>query len=732
MALLAQLANEYLREHNRYSGDGKPGAPAAPLPVGDPQSGRYNPSKQDLRRIFGAVDDTLVAALAAQAAAEAARDLAQGYTSDAVSQGNVPLYSTRNAVQSLEIPEGMSSLRVSGHATVGDGGAALYKRVVSEPSHAGKVQSDDGAWWEIAERVLSPVMLGAVADGSTDDYPAVQATLDVAAATGARVHFPEGVFKMTSGSPKVSSNTVITGEGKGKSILVQPNYYSYERPGSYVKASVVDWNGLWMDVGTSNVDISGLELRGPFWQPDDAGYTSNPVENWPASNGIHVRGSDYQWRKSLTITGESFNVRVHDCHLEGWAEDAIQCDMVTHLWVERNTIARCGRGGFRGYSCVHSWVQHNSIDTLSPGDYLNNGNRMYGIEFTRTYQSGVRASADFWVVGNRVRNCLQWKGMGTHGGQRGRFLHNDIIDCHHGIGIDKGGFEEGTGIAPPRDIQIVGNRILRSAAGDETEGNGEGGAGHAIFVTAHDGTSTHLGHHLVVSDNICEGWGCENLNGGAWIGNWAAVTVGPNVWRTSFGMAIRLRDTVIALNLGPQTIRGVTRSSGGNQRGVSVEASTITGIVCPQMIENVSATELTAIFLANDSAVTVQDGHSLRNTGGGTINECNIPANDRSGPMTLGALAVGRITVAGDDSVTINGHRNIVSCVRNSEGNFTVTLAKGGSGATTIFPIASSISTGGALICHATAAGADSITVITRDTSGTLTDGGFVLHVFGF
>ena len=579
---------------------------------------------------------------------------------------------------------------------------------------------------------LNPYAFGAAGDGVADDYPSIQAMLDAAASTGTRVHFPAGVFKLTSGSPKVSSNTVVTGEGKGKSILVQPNYFSYDRgTDPYVKGDVVDWNALWMDVGTENVDISGIELRGPFWQPDDAGYTSTPVENWPASNGIHVRGADYQWRQGLSITGESFNIRIHDCHLEGWAEDAIQCDMVTHLWVERNTIARCGRGGFRGYSCVHAWVQHNSIDTLSPGDYLNNGNRMYGIEFTRTYQSGVRTSSDFWVIANRVRNCLQWKGMGTHGGQRGNFLYNDIIDCHHGIGVDKGGFDAPAGISPPRDIKIIGNRILRAAAGDVTEGNGEGGAGHAIFVTAHDGTSTHLGHHLVVSDNICEGWGCENLNGGAWIGNWAAVTIGPNVWRNCFGTAIRLRDTIIALNLGPQTIRGVTRSAAGNQRGIGVEASTVTGIIGPQMIENVSATELTAVYLANSSSLVVQDGHALVNTGGGSVKECNIPANDLSGPMTIGAMAVARVNVGGDDSVTVAGHRNVVSAERNSEGTFTVTLARAGSSTSTIFPIAAGVD-GSFIGCQAIAASTSTVTVLTKDAAGTLTDSSFMLHVFGY
>ena len=41
------------RDHNRYTGDGLPGAPVnAPLPVGDPSSGHFNPSKSDIRELL--------------------------------------------------------------------------------------------------------------------------------------------------------------------------------------------------------------------------------------------------------------------------------------------------------------------------------------------------------------------------------------------------------------------------------------------------------------------------------------------------------------------------------------------------------------------------------------------------------------------------------------------------------------------------------------------------------
>lgn len=604
-----------------------------------------------------------------------------GFEADVFHPANQKSFTT-SEITGRAVPTAVTSLKTSGYATPGDLGGATFVRISTPtPAEAWHKQSSDGAWWQIAEAVLNPYMFGAAGDGVADDYPVLQALFDAASALSARVHISEGTYKLTSGSPQVFSNTVVTGDGKGRSILVQPNYYSYVRPGPYVKENVVDWNALWMDINTSNVDISGLELRGPFWQPDDAGYTANPVQSWPASNGIAVRGADYQYRKGLPYTGENFDISVHHCHLEGWAEDAVQTDMVTNVRVERNTMTHCGRGGHRGYSCVNGWSAFNDISHLFPGDYLNNGNRMYGVEYTRTYAAGVRASTSWWIYANKIDDCPYWKGVGTHGGTEGYVLFNDIIDCHHGIGVDKGGFEAGTGIAPPRDIKIIGNRVRRVAPGNGTEGNGEGGAGHAIFIVAHDGTSTHMGRNLVVEGNIFEGWGCENLNGGAWIGNWDGVVIGPNVWRNNFGSAIRLRDTVTNINIGPQTFVGVTRSAGGNQRAISIENGAVSGVIGPQVIENTSATALTAFFLNNPNAgagMTIQDGHSFINSGGGSITKSNLPLNERGGPFNTSPVAAAYVTVGTGGPASAIGP-GITNVTWESTGVVLITLSESAS-----------------------------------------------------
>lgn len=51
-------------------------------------------------------------------------------------------------------------VRADGYATSGDGGAAIYQRVASEPAHPGKFKSADGAWWEIDAAILQSRLFG--------------------------------------------------------------------------------------------------------------------------------------------------------------------------------------------------------------------------------------------------------------------------------------------------------------------------------------------------------------------------------------------------------------------------------------------------------------------------------------------------------------------------------------------------------------------------------------------
>lgn len=88
---------------------------------------------------------------------------------------------TTSVVSTKHIPSPVMAFRTSGYNTPGDGGACLYNRVDDEPTHAGKVQSADGSWWEIAETSPTPAMFGARAyDATFDSAAAIQSAYGVA------------------------------------------------------------------------------------------------------------------------------------------------------------------------------------------------------------------------------------------------------------------------------------------------------------------------------------------------------------------------------------------------------------------------------------------------------------------------------------------------------------------------------------------------------------------------
>jgi len=145
----------------------------------------------------------LVAVGSSQAEAEDAADRAEAAAAAAeaaLSSIVTTSFATMSAAMAYEPTVAPTYLRIEGYAAVGDGGGALYKKVVSEPSHAGKfsITLDDGVtvvWYEIAETEIFPEMFGAKRDGATDDQPAIQNAINFSR----RTFFREGTYLLNSG-----------------------------------------------------------------------------------------------------------------------------------------------------------------------------------------------------------------------------------------------------------------------------------------------------------------------------------------------------------------------------------------------------------------------------------------------------------------------------------------------------------------------------------------------------
>ena len=139
---MPRIVDVNIRDHVRYTGDGLPNEPVnAPLPIGDPSSGVYHPTKRDLREAIGDIEgDRLLAEAAAAAAVQAMID-AQGATMFAANRDallantdpNIPagaIFATRAEGYSYEVVASEGDLVTAGGVelrVVADGGRTDVK-----------------------------------------------------------------------------------------------------------------------------------------------------------------------------------------------------------------------------------------------------------------------------------------------------------------------------------------------------------------------------------------------------------------------------------------------------------------------------------------------------------------------------------------------------------------------------------------------------------------------------
>jgi len=123
-------------------------------------------------------------------------------------------FASRAQVTGTSIDPQITHLNTAGYHVAGDGGHALYVRAGSEPGHAGKVQSSDGAWWEIAGYHINPLQFGAQIGASLDNAASWQAAMDLvtdrisALNYGGVVQQPAGNFRFDS-ALQASSGVIL-------------------------------------------------------------------------------------------------------------------------------------------------------------------------------------------------------------------------------------------------------------------------------------------------------------------------------------------------------------------------------------------------------------------------------------------------------------------------------------------------------------------------------------------
>lgn len=84
-------------------------------------------------------------------------------------------YALRADLEAATPASAVKVVHVYGRSAVDDNGGGSYKRVGSQPTHAAKIQSADGQWWELVTGApVTPEMFGSTGVASTDE-PALAA-----------------------------------------------------------------------------------------------------------------------------------------------------------------------------------------------------------------------------------------------------------------------------------------------------------------------------------------------------------------------------------------------------------------------------------------------------------------------------------------------------------------------------------------------------------------------------
>lgn len=338
-------------------------------------------------------------------------DRRQQSSGRSVEASTVP--SRASAVRSAANPDSQV-LKTFGYSSAGDGGGALYKKVVSEPSHAGKLRSADGVWWELAEQVLSPQMFGAKGDGVTDDWPAFQAMFAMRlpngkknAPKGPKVFIPSGAYKLASigvNGIQLKAETHIQGEHGGMGNAFQGTELIF--PADCVGICVNRFDTIDGGVesaatgGADGSSIRNIAMTGALgsdlrahgiWLRARATVENVTIRNF-TGDGVHIRAGA---RASASVRGNAnswfLNVmRVQNCGRDGYFVDGADANSGLAIGCSAQNN---GRWGFYDSSFLgNTWVGCHSAGNGTAGAGINGSRKSSFVHFNG-FRYGTKARA---------------------------------------------------------------------------------------------------------------------------------------------------------------------------------------------------------------------------------------------------------------------------------------------------------------------------------------------------
>ncbi|SDP92565.1 Carbohydrate binding domain-containing protein [Phyllobacterium sp. YR620] len=361
-------------------------------------------------------------------------------------QGDAFPYDTKAAAEAATISGGINTIRLLGYGSAGDGGGGLYVRVGSEPSHAGKLQSADGAWWQLSTDTAHPRMFNAPGNLTGDDSPAVQKALNYLKFIGRGALDLTGTFKIVDGvALSGMSNIEIVSKG---GVIYYPqasaNHYHLFRINSCANI-LVDGLNIYSDSALERDDTGfAVQVSGSF----GVRITNNRFADI-ASACVWMDNS-----QDLIVTGNFIDSGKADgIHFSDGCRDFVCSDNTINsveddaIAVVRDTGGVIPSNGTISGNVIRQTIRGHGVVLISCHSIVVSGNNLEGFIGPAiacyTWVGTTDRAVDILITGNIIRNVgsapetdLGSCAIALAGTQRAVVKSNDIqgpgvIDATH-------------------------------------------------------------------------------------------------------------------------------------------------------------------------------------------------------------------------------------------------------------------------------------------------------------
>lgn len=259
---------------------------------------------------------------------------------------------------------------------------------------------------------------GVVADGTTDDTPALNALLDTTV-NGDTVVLPANKTVCLKALVYVRKQITITG---GRVTLQSSSPAFWVRTGG-VRFTDIEFVGK----GSATYDGAAVFIRAN-------GATDAPYKN--------LRFERLKMAGSPAV-----------CLKIEYAEDV--------------KIVDCTALDFAYAGLLLVSVRDVTVRGCLIGDSTHTQPNSYGITVTDTLNTEAARSRDVLIDGNTVRNMRDWAGIDSHGGYNIRVVNNSLYGCAAGIDLVQGA---NTRVVPPQRGLIANNYVEWTGANSQRGG----------------------------------------------------------------------------------------------------------------------------------------------------------------------------------------------------------------------------------------------------------------------